>query len=269
MFENDNEQDANLPQEPSAPEQSPSEGEPQSGSPENEQSQPAAQPESVPFHEHPRWKEVIEERKQYKEQLDEQRRLTQQLAEKLEQFEKSNPPQIQKDELLEQIRAVNPQFAERFEQMQQRLSSLDSVEEKIQQYEQSQKQQAIEQQRNLVQKQIADLHSEYKVPENLRERYQREVTAIAMNDPSLRIEDLPKVYKAVHEDYSKFLEGFKRETTQSYAQSKQKDAVPPTSSKSASASKSTSNPKGVVDRDEMLKSIVDNALHRRRAQQDV
>ena len=78
----------------------------------NESAPQQAKEDNVPFHLHPRFQEVIADKRALKEQNETFQRELQELR---EQIKRSQPqPQPTKDELMERLKGIDPAFAERF-----------------------------------------------------------------------------------------------------------------------------------------------------------
>lgn len=177
-----------------------------------------AKPET-PFHEHPRFKEVIEQKNRY---ADEVKQLKEQFAEMQKRFETQSQPKPQENPLMARLKGIDPEFAEYIENLSTRAQKAEALEQRLNQREQADlRTQAVSE--------ISKLHEANKVPESMREFYEREVRFEAMSNPKLGLQDLPQVYKAIHEKYSKLIEDTKRTERESYVKGKKDDSKAPTS----------------------------------------
>lgn len=245
MFENENEnqsQDANT-GEPSAPQE-----------PVQSQTQPQeAQAKEPPFHEHPRFKELIEERKQMQEQLQAfQRQMTEQQTQ-MKSF--GQKPEV--NPFVAKLSEIDPAYGEWAKDMEK--TKAEFAEMKAWKQEQA-REQLVQQYTSQVDK----LHEDNKVPAELRELVKAQIDAMAISNPNLGLKDLPKVYGDVYGKLSKILEGTKRAERASYVSDKTKDGnVPASQPKGKVASgKADSAPKS---RDELLSSVVNSAMKQHRA----
>lgn len=247
MEENESQsQDANV-GEPSAPQ-----GE-SSPSPETQLQEAAAK--ETPFHEHPRFKELIEERKQMQEQLQAYQRQQQALETKFNTFS-SKPTDTHP--LIAKMKEIDPKYGEYFEQLEgtkQELAELRSWKQ-----EQA-REQLVQQYTSAVDK----LHTEHKVPAELQELVKSQIDAVAISNPNLGLKDLPKVYADVAGKLMKLIEGNKRADRAAYVQDKAKDgAVPASQPRGKVASgKVDTTPKA---RDEIMASVVGSAMKKYRAE---
>lgn len=188
----------------------------------------------VPFHEHPRFKELIEERRAFKEQLDQQRGYAEAMQNELRAMRSAQAPQKVSEpkhkQLIEQLKAVNPEFAAFQEEI---LSNLEEAKKEAALAKEVQKRLENYEQREFQTTAVSKLNSLYeqnKVPETLRKRYDREVRALAYETESqgkkLGIQDVEKLFNSVHGEYAPFIESLKRETLKGYVQAKKSDSAP-------------------------------------------
>lgn len=246
MSENENEiqsQDANA-GEPSAPQET-----------VQSQTQPQeAQAKETPFHEHPRFKELIEERKQMQEQLQTFQRQMQEQQSQFKSFSEKKPDQ---HAFVAKLAEIDPKYGEWAQDMER--TKQEFAELKAWKQEQA-RDQLVKEYTSSVDK----LHETNKVPAEWREFVKSQIDAVAMSNPSLGLKDLPKVYTDVYGKISKLMEGTKRAERASYVADKSKDgAVPASQPRGKVASgKADTAPKS---RDEMLASVVSSALKQHRA----
>jgi len=172
----------------------------------------------VPFHEHPRFKELIEERKQLSEQ-------TRQMQEQLEEMRRATTQkqeQAKAHPFVQKLTEIDPSYGEwagGVEQIKAQLAEL--AEWKREQANQS----LVKDYESTIDK----LHAENKVPEELKARIRQQLDFQAMSNPKLGMKDLPSIYKTVFESESKFMESIKRSERASYVADKSRDASAPSS----------------------------------------
>lgn len=213
--------------QPNSDESSAASSEPQSAAGDQhaessqEQSAQQSKEDNVPFHEHPRFKELVEQKNTAAKQVEELQKEIASIRSGL-QNRPSQTTQQEKDALIERLKQIDPEFGSRFEKLNGLMPKLEQIEQWRQQME-------ADNSRRAAVSQIQQLHTQYKVPESLRVRYEREIRAIAAENPQLQLADLPKVYKQVHDDYSAMLDGLKRAERESYLTNKKQDASAPVS----------------------------------------
>lgn len=178
-------------------------------------------PENVPFHKHPRW---IERDNELKAERERAARLERQYSEMEARIkELSAPkPETKEDVLIKELKEIRPEFGERFEKLWTKLSSVEKMEQELQGLRQ---QQFLNQAVATVNK----LHTENKVSPELQELYNEQLDTMYRAGQLRSVDDISRTYKAVHERYTKLLDGIKRSEREAYSSSKKQDAAVPTS----------------------------------------
>ena len=206
---------------------------------------------------HPRFREVIEQKNSFAKKIAEMERSHADVLAKLQALQQPQAPKAE-DALLKQLQEANPEFASRFKQLMDRMQSVDSIESEIKAFKQQQSVQA-------AQNQFQSLLTEHKVPAEYAEIYDAMIRAEGAKNPKLSVQDLPDVFRSVHDRYSKIIDGVKRSVTESYVQSKTKDAKTPAPSARNTASTTTKEVKQSKDPYENRKNTVDDVLAELRA----
>lgn len=223
----ENEQELEIGNESDASEQVSSEPADDTSSPEGESKQAAPEqqtPKEPPFHEHPRFKEIIEQRNQAS-------KLTQELQAKItkleQQMQSASKPAV-KDEFVEELAKLNPAWAKRLQDMDVSNQRTLQLEQELQSFRQEQtRQQAVGE--------VNRLHEENKVSPELRELYNNQLDAMARAGLLRTVEDVSTQYKKLHADYTKMLDSVKKSERESYVTSKKGDSKIPASSPKTSS----------------------------------
>lgn len=184
---------------------------------------------ATPFHEHPRFQELISQKKELAEQVSNYSRQMQEMQRQLQSLQQA--PSKTEDPLLARLKSIDPEFGSRFEK-------LASLEQKVQQFEEWQTSQQLQAQSQQVSSSLDNLYTQHSIPKNMQSRYEREISAIAAQNPDLRPSDLPKVFKMVHDEYTQFINDFKRQERESYVKEKSESKTPSTVSGGTAASNS-------------------------------
>jgi len=180
---------------------------------------------NTPFHEHPRFKELVEQKNQYATQAKQLEQAYRQMQAKLDALEKRGPgSQSEKDALVERLKQIDPEFGDRFAKLNSSLSELEGLK----QWKAQMEAQTI---RTQATSKLEQLYSENKVPQELRGMYQAAIKDMASADPNIGINDLPQLFQQVHSNMSKYLDSLKRTEREGYVVDKKKDASAPTSPK--------------------------------------
>ena len=215
------------------------------------EAKPAQESESDRFDKHPRFQELINNSKAAKEQLEQYRSMVESLNSRLAEFEQRSQP-AKANPLLDRLKGIDPEFGESYADLNSKASKLEQIEQQLRDME-------LNRVAEQYQSQVKQLFTENKVPESLQKRYDREIKAIAAENPNLGLKDLPQVFKGVHEEYTKLLEDMRREERKSYGKDLKTDMKTPRTQPKGQTAKGTSAKKA-VSREEMIQSIASKAL---------
>lgn len=210
-------------------------------------------PDSTPFHEHPRFKELIQQKNESVKRFEDAERRFKDLESRLESYNKSSAEAAKpKDGFVDALSKVNPDWAKSYENV---LNSQKELGELREWRKQMETQNYLNSARGTVDK----LQSELKVDSNLHQLY---LASIPMGTPLEKISDL---YKGQHDRISKLFSDKEREAISKYSTEKKADSKLPTSSKS-SAPKAPSEKKFSFskDRDEARAQMVKQFLSTKR-----
>lgn len=214
-----------------------------------------------PFHEHPRFKELINQRNEFSKRLQEYENRFKELDGKIQQSApKAATPE---SKLLERLKGIDPEFGSFMESQHAMRAQLEA---KLQAMEQWKSAQEAASTRTQITNSLQQLHTQHKVPEPMRELYEAALEREARNNPHLSLNDLPQVYKAIHDKVNSQFESIKRETLASYSQAKTKDASIPSAPKGPSPKPGTPKPEYSKNPEEARAQIVRNTMKSLRSQ---
>lgn len=220
-IENLDQQDANLaePSEPQAQPQADSEIQVA----QNEQPPAPEQKEPTPFHEHPRFKELIEQNRAAKEQLSAYEQRMEALQRQFEERISSLQPKPQKEvnPFVSKLKEIDPKYAEWAESVEARASKAEALEREIAEFKRERLVQSYE-------SGVEKLHSEHKISDELKPYVKAQLDALAVSGQLREMSQLPSVYKAVADKFRALSESIERSTTAKYTQAKKADAKSPT-----------------------------------------
>lgn len=196
----------------------------QASAPGEQGSSPAASPstsDSVPFHQHPRFQELISQNREFKERTTQYERAIQDMQRRLEMQEKQfSQSSRQEDELLSRLKQIDPEFGSRF-------AEIDGLRGKIEQFGQWQQEMQLQANRQQAYSSLENLYKEHKVPENLKGFYEAQIKSMAYEaGDRASVKDLPTFFKMAHESISKFTDEFRRKERESYVAEKSKGQTP-------------------------------------------
>lgn len=176
-------------------------------------------PKEAPFHEHPRFKELISERNQERE---ERARLSQQIQQMQAALQKQSQPaqRSKQDQLLERLTSIDPEFAEFQKGIYDKLSVAEQTQRELQELR---SQRESEQATN----QFDKLCTDNKVEAKDKFLYEQMIANMATST-NAKISQLPNLFKQAHEQLSKYFDDRDRANRESYVADKTKDKRPAT-----------------------------------------
>ena len=241
-------------------------GEQQAAAPKQETKEP-------PFHEHPRFKEIVEQKNQA---LAAQKAMEQRLAQFEQRFNqsqqqaKAQPSQEQTEltSLIEDLKKVDPRLAAQIEAANKASSTVQQLQQKLEAFEKQQESQARQSQIQTAVSKINQMHESNKASPEVKQFINDKLDLLYMQG-KLSMENLETEYKNAHEGLTKYLEAVKRSERESYVQDKKKDAAVPTSQpKGTPAKPSTNKPSWSKDPEVARQQIVSRFLKQRAANKD-
>ncbi|HYE72212.1 MAG TPA: hypothetical protein VEF04_02735, partial [Blastocatellia bacterium] len=214
-------QDANTIEETSAPQiESTDSQSVETSAQQSEVSQEQSE-KQVPFHEHPRFKELIDYRRQSEERLAAYEQQIQEMQRMYQEALKARQPQPEINPFVAKLKEIDPRYGEWAESVEARASKAEAVEQELQQLR-------TERLINQYESAVERLHSEHKTPDTMKARIKRELDAAVIRG-EVKLQDVPRAYKQAFDDYTKWLDEVKRSERASYVQDKSKDATAPSS----------------------------------------
>lgn len=201
---------------------------PESSEPEQHEAAPvqAEEEKPAPFHEHPRFKELIEQNRSFKEQSESYQRDMIRLQTQMEMFKQQAQPKKEepKDQFLADLEQVNPAYAKSLKSVYENAAKTQQLEQRLQQYEAQQFQEKAIGHFNSL---LSNLKVEDSMDKDLygsavrAEVYEREARG-----EKLGLKDLDSIVNKFHNTYSKAMEERSRKILASYGQAKRSDSTP-------------------------------------------
>lgn len=209
------------------------------------------QTDSTPFHEHPRFRELVEQKNQA---LAAQKALEQRYSELEDRLKTITAPKNeQKDELIEHLKTIDPRFAERIDQLSRTTSTISQLQQKLEAME---RQQTVQ----TALSKINQLHEANKVSPEIKQFINNELDRQYMTG-KVNLGNLEEHYKAIHEGFKKFEEAIKRSTLEGYVPSKKADAkIPASQPKGTPAKQGPKKPQFSKDPEVARQQIVSRYL---------
>lgn len=215
-LDNELEQDVTADSSPEVTEQPQQQTADPSSSVATQTAQPAAKQEE-PFHMHPRFQQVIAEK-------NELRALTQALQAQMKALESQIPKSAPaKDELMERLKGIDSAFADRFG----KISEVDALKQELAEIKAWREQSNAQTAQQTVASEKEKFYTENKVPANHRKLYEAQLVMAAQANPNLKMSDLTKVMKSIHEEMSALFTTTQREATKQLVETKKVEAAKP------------------------------------------
>lgn len=230
-------------------------------------SEPAPKPaeDNVPFHMHPRFQEVISQKNELAEQNKAFARQMQEMQQQLQRMQQPAPQAPQKDALLERLKGIDPEFAERFS----KVNEVDDVKKELAELREFRQQIAARETQQQVMSMQDKFYSENNIPKERQAIYQALIQQEAAKDSNLKINDLPKVMKNVHDTLSKMFSTVERDTTKKFVEAKKTSAAKPSSQPKGSPVKPGSKEQGPMDRATARNETVKQIMAELKAGRDI
>lgn len=209
--------------ESTASSESASSAQTQDAAPSSTEAAPATE---VPFHEHPRFKELVEQKNKYSQEAATLSEQNKQLYARMSQIEKqyqtqSQPKPANYEPLFDQIKQVNPEFYSFMKDNYTKAQQVEILQQDLQQLKEFQS--SYQQQQALST--FDKLCTDNKVDPDFKDLY-REAVANAANARGSDLSALPGLFKETHDRLSKVIEARDRKQRESYVAQKTQDKTP-------------------------------------------
>lgn len=216
MFEAEDTEQLSSDVEVAAPSESHTEAQsPEAQSTEGKQAAETQQKE-VPFHEHPRWKQVMDERNAERERA---KTLERQVADMQKQFQQSRVPESQ-DKVYERLNGIDPEFANYVKEIKEQASIAKQLQDELASMR-------TEQFTQTARSEFAALNAKNAISPELSKIYEQQLEAAYARGEFKDINGLKEVYKNVHDTFTKILGERDRVAIEKYTTSKKSDASKP------------------------------------------
>lgn len=178
--------------------------------------------DQVPFHEHPRWKELMDQRKADQDRIKQYERQLEQINQRLSQPPKTAQQKDDRAELFDRLKGIDPAFGKLMEELYQKAGKIEEVDSWRQQT-------TAETVREKAIGTINQFYSESKVPAEWQPTLNAQIEAAIRADSSIGLHNLKEVCARVHQDFAKMIDSVKRSERESYVTGKKADNAAPAS----------------------------------------
>lgn len=232
---------------------------------------PEQKQETTPFHEHPRFKELVEQKNSA---LNAQRALEAKLAQLEARFSQPTQPQTPSKEqsefeaLINDLKGIDPRLAAQLEAQAKAAKTVEELQKKLESFEQSSQQKEQQAQIQAAVSRINQLHESNKVSPEVKNLINDRLDLLYMQG-KLNVTNLDAEYKNALDAHNKFVEAIKRAERESYVASKKQDASVPTSQpKGTPAKQPGKKPAWSKDPEQARQQIVSTFLKNQAAKRD-
>lgn len=214
----------------------------------------------TPFHEHPRFKEVIAQKNELSNQVQTYSQALQKIQAQMQEMQKAFQARSQQpnnkpsyDAILNRLQQIDPEFGQFQSRVAQEIASVPELKQQFEELKQWRQEMEMQNLRSRAESSLNQLYEQHKVPENLRKYYKSQIREMALDQNVNSVEDLPKLFGTVHQNVSKDLEDIRRSERESYVSQKKQDVTPATQTGGTPASQGPA--KGPMSLDEKIKFV--------------
>ncbi len=187
---------------------------------------------SQPFHEHPRFKELVEQKNEYSRKYQDIEARYKAMETQFKSFQDTQPkPPTEADALLKDLKGIDPRLANYLQETAKRAEIAEKLQARLDSMEKSSQEREAQQTVQAAVTRINGLHEQNKVSDFGKQFINNQLD-IAYRNGSLKAGDaaaIEKAYGEAHSAIKTYEDGLKRTLTESYAQEKKKDAAVPSS----------------------------------------
>lgn len=228
----------------------------------NEASTQVAAPkqQETPFHEHPRFKELVEQKNEFSKRYQDMESRYKTLEQQLSSFRDSQPKApTETDQLIADLKKVDPRLANVIESQLKAAKTAESVQQRLEQFEKQSQESARQSTLTSAVSKINSLHETNKMSDFGKQFINNQLD-LAYRGGKLNASDLKAVESAYSESakaVKAFEDSLKRDVTKSYVQEKTKDAsVPSSLPKGAQAKPASKAIPSFKSKDELRAAVV-------------
>lgn len=196
---------------------------------------PAVSQETAPKQEqyvpYERFKELVEQKNEFSKKFEELEKRHKDYQSRFEQQDKASKGPSKDEQLLARLKGIDPEFAEFMQSQSSKAAKVEALEQRLAEYDQRESARSQEAIRSQASSALEKLQGEHKVDKTIHEFYVARIKEMAQANPNLGLQDLPNVYKGLHDNMNKFLEAQKRTSLTEYSDTKKVDSKVPAQSK--------------------------------------
>lgn len=196
------------------------------------QTAPEQKTDTTPFHEHPRFKELVEQKNSYQGKFQDMESRYKAMEQQFNSFKESQPKApSETDDLLKDLDKVDPRLANVIRTTLKAAEIAEANKAQFEQYQAQSQEQKLAQTRVSALDKVNSLHEANKVTPALRDFITNKLHVESLNG-RLDISDHKAIEAAFNEQFKAikaYEDSLKRDVTKSYVQDKKTDAAVPAS----------------------------------------
>lgn len=219
------------------------------------------QTEPTPFHEHPRFKELVEQKNSYAKEIESAKAQIQAFQKELSSLKESQPkPATETDALIADLKKIDPRLANVIESQLKAAQESQTIKARLEAFEKQSQEAARSQQVQTAVSKINQMHDTNKASPEVRQFVNDKLDLMYMQG-KLNLQNLDQAYKEQYDAIKKYEDSLTRQIRESYVKEKTKDASVPASvpkgTQAKPAPKALNAPKG---KDELKAAVVKSFL---------
>lgn len=209
-----------------------------------------------------RFQEIIQQKNESSKQFEELSKRYRELEGKFNEFSKKPEPQTE-DSFVQALKGINPEWAKSY----QEVLGLKGLKKELEELKSWKSMSEQERNRSLAVSTLEKLQTEHKVDKFWHDNYIARLKDIDSRSP-LSLDQLPSVYKKIHDEAMSYLEGQKRNALGQYTTAKKADASIPAAKKGEAPKAAPKKFEYSKDREEAMAQVVKRALDQSKAHRD-
>lgn len=217
--------------------------------------------DKVPFHKHPRW---IERDNELKSEREARKGLEDRYAQMEAQLRQLSSPKVEKpsSKFVSDLEAISPEYGKWAREQE----AMREEFQRMQQWRSQSETQAMQQQALST---VTNLHDQNKVPKEHQAWINDRLQAAEQNGRLKTLQDLPTVYKSIHDEYKSFVDTIKRGERESYVTAKKESNASPSPQKKGTPVQSGKVAEWSKDPLEARQQLIDRILKQTKAEQSL
>lgn len=231
---------------------------------------PKQEQDTTPFHEHPRFKELVEQKnealKRYQDMESRYKTIEQQISSLKESSQPKGPTEF--DQLILDLKKIDPRLASALEAQAKSAKSSEALQARLDAFEKQSQESARSQQVQTAVAKINQMHESNKASPEIKQFINDKLDLMYMQG-KLSLQNLDQVYKEQYDTIKKYEDSLTRSIRESYVKDKKKDSSVPTSQpKGAPAKAATKKPGFSKDPETARAQVVSRYLKQAAANRD-